>query len=51
MRVGLNGVVVDAVGTNDHGGGRSCSRWLVWQSWESGSCVVAVDGGGNGGSS
>ena len=48
LGVGQNGVV-DAVGKNDGGGGGRCSRWLVWRSWESCSCVVAVDSGGNGG--
>ena len=49
--MGLNGVVVDAVGKNDCGGGGSCSRWLMWWSWELGNCVAAVDGGGDGGGS
>ena len=44
-------MVVDTMGKNDSGGGRHCSRWLVWQSWELRNCVVAVDGGGDGGGS
>ena len=49
VREGQNEVMVDAVGKNDGRGGRHCSRWLVWQSWESRNCVAAVDGGGDGG--
>ena len=48
LGVGRNGVVVDAMGKNDGGGGEHCSRWLMWWSWESRNCVAAVDGGGDG---
>ena len=46
LGVGRNGVVE---GKSDSGGGGCRSMWLVWRSWESRGCVVAENGGGDGG--
>ena len=46
--MGQNGVE-DAEGKNDGGGGRRHSRWLMWWSWELRGCMVAGNGGDDGG--